>query len=309
VSEIAAQDARVRLVDNPARIMACGFNTGLRRARGQIIVMLGGHTEIEPNYLNNCVRHLRQGKADCVGGPINTICQTSKAAAIALALSSRFGVGGVAFRLGTNKEQYVDTVAWGAYTREIIERVGPLDEELVRDQDDEYNYRLRKFGGRILLAPDVRSSYYSRSSLRALWHQYFQYGCWKVRVMQKHPRQMQLRHFVPPAFVAALVTSLLLTPVSAVGTWLFALVAGSYLVANLGASMSTVRKDTWRLFPVLPITFATIHLSWGLGVLVGLVRFWNRWGPAADRLAGHPSPSESSTRAVVLPDAAEGELG
>jgi cellulose synthase/poly-beta-1,6-N-acetylglucosamine synthase-like glycosyltransferase len=286
VSEIAARDARVRLVENPGRIMASGFNTGMRLARGEILVMLGGHTEIEPDYVRHCVRPLQQGRAECVGGPINTICKTSKAAAIALAMSSRFGVGSVAFRLGTNKEQYVDTVAFGAYTREIIERAGPLDEELIRNQDDEYNYRLRKLGGRILLVPEVHSSYYSRSSLRALWRQYFQYGYWKVRVMQKHPRQMQFRHFVPPAFVAVLLTSLLLVPLSAVGMWLFGLVAGSYVVANIGASLSlvAVRKGTWRLFPLLPAAFATIHLSWGLGVLVGLVRFWNRWGKSGKEI-------------------------
>jgi glycosyltransferase involved in cell wall biosynthesis len=309
VNEIAARDERVRLVDNPAVIMASGFNAGLRLARGEVIVMLGGHTEIEPNYVGSCVRHLQQGKADCVGGPMDTVCQTSRAAAIALALSSRFGVGGAAFRLGTNKEKYVDTVAFGAYSREIMERAGPLDEELVRNQDDEYNYRLRKLGGRILLAPDVRLSYYSRSSLWALGYQYFQYGYWKVRVMQKHPRQMQIRHFVPPAFVAAMLISLLLIPLSSVGTWLFGAVAGSYLIANLGASLLTIRKDNRRLFPMLSAAFATIHLSWGLGVLVGLFRFWNRWGADANRLADHPPASESCTsHAVVLPEAAEGEL-
>jgi GT2 family glycosyltransferase len=292
VSEIAARDARVRLVDNPARIMASGFNTGMRLARGEVLMMLGGHTEIEPNYVRNCVGPLHQGRAECVGGPINTVGQTSWARAIALALSSRFGVGGVAFRLGANKEQYVDTVPWGAYTREIIERAGPLDEELVRNQDDEYNYRLRKLGGRILLVPEVRSSYYSRSSLRALWRQYFQYGYWKVRVMQKHPRQMQVRHFVPPAFAAVLLLSLLLVPLSAVGTWLFGLVAGSYMVGNLGASLVTVRKGMWRLLPLLPVAFATLHLSWGLGVLVGLVKFRNRWGAGANRRAGYPDLSE-----------------
>jgi succinoglycan biosynthesis protein ExoA len=307
VNEIAARDARVRLVDNPTRIMASGFNTGMRLARGEVLVMLGGHTEIHPDYVRNCVGHLRQGKAECVGGPINTVGQTSWAAAIALALSSRFGVGGVAFRLGANKEKYVDTVGFGAYTREIIEHAGPLDEELVRNQDDEYNYRLRKLGGRILLVPDVHLSYYSRSSLRALWCQYFQYGYWKVRVMQKHPRQMQLRHFVPPAFVAALLTSLLLVPLSAVGTWLFGIVAGSYVVGNLGASLITVRKGKWRLLPLLPVSFATLHLSWGLGVLVGLVRFWNRWGD--NRVVNRPSLSENGVSdAAILSDAAEGEL-
>ena len=120
--------------------------------------MLGGHTEIVPDFVSNCVRLLEQEKADCVGGPLETVCETPKAEAISLAMSSPFGVGGVAFRTGTQEEKYVDTVAFGAYTREIIERAGALDEEMVRNQDDEYNYRLRKLGARILLCQALNAA-------------------------------------------------------------------------------------------------------------------------------------------------------
>jgi hypothetical protein len=118
--------------------------------------------------------------------------------------------------------------------------------------------------------------------------------------MQKHPRQMSFRHFVPPAFVAVLLTSLLLVPLSAMGTWLFGLVAGSYVLGNLGASLVTARKGRWRLLPWMPAAFATMHLSWGLGFLVGLVRFWNRWGgranpPSGSFRVGSPGPSGSLT--------------
>jgi succinoglycan biosynthesis protein ExoA len=171
----------------------------------------------------------------------------------------------------------VDTVAFGAYTRRVIERTGRLDEEMVRNQDDEYNYRLRKLGGKILLSPSVRSRYYSRSTLRALWRQYFQYGFWKVRVLQKHPRQMQPRQFVPPLFVASCLISLLLAPFAKLGLWLFAAALGPYLIANLGWSIVTARKSNWRLLPLLFLTFATLHISYGLGFLLGISRFWNRW--------------------------------
>jgi len=151
------------------------------------------------------------GIADCVGGPINTVCESERAEAISLAMSSRFGVGGVAFRVGCRSRKYVDTVAFGAYTRDIIDRIGGLDEEFVRAQDDEFKTaRLRKLGGKILIAPEIRSRYTSRSSIGSLWQQYFQYGYWKVRVLQKHPRQMQFRHFVPAAFVGALLVSLVM---------------------------------------------------------------------------------------------------
>ncbi len=162
------------------------------------------------SYVRRCVEHLLAGGVEAVGGPIETVGETDEAQAIALAMSSWFGVGGSGFRTVKDRATLVETVAFPAYTRQTVQRIGPFDEELVRNQDDEYNYRLLKHGGRILLSPDIRSRYYSRSSLRSLWRQYYQYGFWKVRVMQKHPRQMRWRQFVPPAFVATMLGSPLL---------------------------------------------------------------------------------------------------
>ncbi len=163
-----------------------------------------------------------------VGGPLETVGESLTARAIAAAMSSRFGVGGSAFRLADSETQFTDTVAFPAYQRAVIDAAGPFDEELVRNQDDEYNYRLRKLGVKILLARDVRSQYFSRATLTKLWSQYFQYGYWKVRVMQKHPRQMQLRQFVPPLFVITLIAFLLLSPFVPVAGTLLALLASVY---------------------------------------------------------------------------------
>jgi hypothetical protein len=198
-------------------------------------------------------------------------------------MSRPFGVGGSAFRTIKDRAMYVETVAFPAYTREAIEKAGPFDEELIRNQDDEYNYRLQKLGGRILLSPDIRSRYYSRGSLRSLWRQYFQYGYWKVRVMQKHPRQMRVRQFVPALFVSVLLFSLLLAPFSITARGIFALVAGSYLIVTLGASLAA-GKENWQLLPILPVVFATLHLAYGLGFLSGIVEFWNRWESRDDPL-------------------------
>jgi glycosyltransferase involved in cell wall biosynthesis len=283
VKAAANADPRVRLVDNHARIMAAGFNAGVVVARGEIIVMLGGHTEIEPGYVSACVDAIKRRRVDCVGGPIETVCDTANAKAIAAAMSSPFGVGGVAFRTGTSEERYVDTVAFGAYTREVIERAGRLDEELVRNQDDEYNYRLRRLGAKILLDPSIRSTYYSRSSLRSLWRQYFQYGFWKVRVMQKHPLQMRPRHFAPASFVFALLFSALGSAVFPFGVWGLGCLLAAYSAANLIACLLVAREGQWSLLPLLPVTFATLHVSYGLGFLVGLMKFWNRWGDRENR--------------------------
>jgi len=288
--EIIAQCSRqrperpVHLLDNPQRIFASGFNLGLAQARGEVVIMLGGHTELAPDYARRCVERLAaHPEYACVGGPLETVAQTPVGQAIALAMSSVFGVGGVAFRTGVQRLMEVDTVAFGAYRRAAMERCGRLDEEMVRNQDDEYNYRLREQGGRILLAPDIRARYHSRASLRSLWKQYLHYGYWKVRVMQKHPRQMRLRHFVPGALVATLLAAALGALFSPWGWGALALVGGGYLLANLAASFATARRAGWRYWPLLPPVFATLHFSYGLGFLAGLVRFAGRWREQSPR--------------------------
>jgi GT2 family glycosyltransferase len=166
----------------------------------------------------------------------------------------------------------------GAWRRDVFDRIGTFDEELVRNQDDEFNYRLRELGGRILLSDKIRSQYHNRSTLGSLWRQYFQYGYWKIRVMQKHPRQMQPRQFAPPMLALAIFGGAFLSPFSRLfrGLWFAALIC--YALANIAASLYTARKAGWRHLSLLPIVFATLHISYGLGFLNGLVKFRKRWG-------------------------------
>lgn len=271
----AATDPRIRVLNNAGRIVATGLNQALTVARGEIIVRIDGHCEIAPDYVSRCVAHLLADEADGVGGSLETVGATGVSRAIAVAMSSPFGVGNSAFRTVSGRSMLVDTVAFGAYRRGILDRAGPFDVELVRNQDDEYNYRLRKMGGRLLLAQDVRARYHSRSSLRSLWRQYFQYGYWKVRVLQKHPRQMSARQFAPPAFVGALLAGVLLLP------WPpsrlpFALLIATYAVAATVATfVSAKRAGAGTVY--LPLAFAILHLSYGSGFLKGLIAFRRRW--------------------------------
>jgi GT2 family glycosyltransferase len=236
---------------------------------------------------------LQSGKADGVGGPIETIGETSRAKAIALAMSSKFGVGGSAFRTIKDRKIYSDTVAFPGYTRAIIERTGAFNEELVRNQDDEYNYRIRKSGGRILLSPDIRSRYYSRSTFKSLWRQYFQYGYWKVRILQMHPRQMSLRQFIPFIFVVSLILTGALSFISVISRWAFVGLIVSYLLVNFAASVYTARSRLAAV-PFLSLSYLILHLSYGFGSLVGLISFRNRWGEkSGDSLVSSQSSLES----------------
>jgi glycosyltransferase involved in cell wall biosynthesis len=166
----------LQVLENPGKIAPCGLNIGMSHATGEIIVRVDGHCELDPDYVSNCVEVLESGRAEGVGGPIETIGDGAVAEAIAIAMSSKFGVGGSAFRTVNDRELYTDTVAFPGYHSETIRRAGRFDEELIRNQDDEYNFRIRELGGRILLSPSIRSRYFSRCSFRSLWRQYFKYG-------------------------------------------------------------------------------------------------------------------------------------
>lgn len=273
----------IRLLDNLGRIVPTGINIALRLAKGDVIIRIDGHTLIAPDYVRQCVEALQNSGADNVGGRMNAIGKTWFGQVVALATSMPFGVGGSRFHY-SDKEEFVDTVYMGAWPRQVFKKIGLFDEELVRDQDDEFNYRLRAAGGKILLSPAIKSEYTVRSTPRALWRQYFQYGLYKVRVLQKHPRQMSLRQFVPPLFVLALLFSAFLVFFPAT-RFLSLVVPVAYLAANLAASFITaIRAQKSNQSPftsyhlLLPLTFAILHISYGLGFLLGLFKFWNRWG-------------------------------
>jgi succinoglycan biosynthesis protein ExoA len=275
------------LIDNPAKIVPVGLNLAIQRSMGKIIIRVDGHTIIAPDYVSQCVEALKRTKADNVGGKMTAIGDNLFGKAVALATSTPFGVGGAHFHYSDN-EEWVDTVYMGAWPRRVFEEIGLFDEELVRDQDDEFNYRLREQGGRILLSPAIHSEYTVRSTPRTLWRQYYQYGYWKVRVLQKHPRQMSLRQFVPPAFVLALLGSILLALFSVFHlpssvSFLSLVIPLLYLIVNLFASLYTAFKRGWSSLLFLPFIFVILHLSYGLGFLVGLLKFANRWGDKQGR--------------------------
>lgn len=291
----AARNREITIVDNPGRIAPCALNAGLRAATGDLIVRVDGHCEIGPTYVAHGVAHLENpDHADVagVGGVLDTVGETEAARAIAVAMSSRLGVGGSAFRTSEPDApvQSVDTVAFPAYRRSTLEQAGPFDEELVRNQDDEYNYRLRKAGHRILLVPDMPVRYFSRATLGSLFRQYRQYGFWKVRVLQKHPRQMSWRQFAPPVLVTGLASSAAILCAMALGAlpepsilWtglgiVLPLVYGGFLA--IGAVRSGLARSV--RIPTLAAALALMHLGYGIGFLAGLVRFAFRWGDPPD---------------------------
>lgn len=260
----------VQLIDNPYRFVPFALNLAIRRAQGEIIARMDGHAAMEKDYLSQCVRALNASGAECVGGQIESVNTTTRGKAIALAMSSRFGVGNSRFRTA-GPDGYVDSLAFGVYHRDIFSKIGLYDEFMVRCQDDEYNFRLRDSGGRVFLTSKIRCKYYPRNSIKKLWKQYFGYGYYKVRLFQKYPRLMQVRHFVPSVFVLGFCGSLLLS-LGLQMTWPLLFVM-AYLAGALLFTLKICAKNGPHFFFLLPVIFATLHFSYGTGFIWGLLWF------------------------------------
>ena len=196
VNDISKNNKNVVLIDNTGLTAPKAMNLGIRHTNSEIVIIFGAHAYADENFVLENVKALQNKEVGCAGGVITTINDTTKGAAIAEAMSCPFGVGNALFRFA-EKESFVDTVAFGAYRRTLLDEVGVFDEELVRNQDDELNFRVEKSGAKILLSPKIKSTYFGRGDFKKLWRQYYQYGFWKVRVIQKHKRPASIRHLIP----------------------------------------------------------------------------------------------------------------
>jgi len=279
IKEFTREYSFIKVLDNPQKIQAVALNMGIQNSKGEIIMRMDAHNIYEKDYISKCMKYLQEYIVDNVGGIWITEpgTKTYLANTIAFALSSSYGVGNAYFRIGSEEPKEVDTVPFGCYKKEVFNRIGLFDEEFVICQDDEFNYRLRESGGKILLVPEIKSYYYARSTLTSLWRQYFRYGFWKVRVFQKHPRMMQIRQFIPGLFVFGLIFSFIISIFSPKFLWVLGFIVISYLIGASFFSSKIAQKYSWKYFPIMPIVFAILHISYGSGFLIGLMRFAHRW--------------------------------
>ena len=278
LARLAATGSRLRVIDNPVRIIPAGLNAAIRVARGRIIVRMDAHTEYAPDYLHHCVAVLSETGADNVGGPWIAEGKGLAGRAVAAAFRAPFAVGGAH---GHDPEYggALDTVYLGCWPIETFHRIGLFDEEFVRSEDDELNLRLTRLGGRIWQSPLIKSWYHPRESLVSLLQQQIQNGYWKVRVVQKHKMPASVRHPVPAVFVLAFVAFGLASPWWSPVSLDLAAIATAYAACNVGASLMAARQEK-KLFPLLVLVFACYHFGYGYGFWRGI---WTLSFYAADR--------------------------
>lgn len=263
---------------------AAAMNTGIRAAAGDVIVRIDGHSIPRPDYIRRAVAHLAEPKAGVVGGVWEIVpgANTLRARAIALAVQSRLGSGGAAYRHGdaVTAPRDVDTVPFGCYSRALWKSLNGYDDDLLVVEDGDFNYRVRQAGYRVILDPEIRCTYFPRRRMRTLGRQYLRYGWWKIPMLLRHPGAVRLRQLVPLGFVTTLVL------LSVASIWLpvartaLAALLVVYAAAIAGSALAIARRGgDLRLGLPVAAAFVIIHLAWGLGGLTHLLTFgrWPAW--------------------------------
>jgi len=248
----------LKLLDNPKVITPAAMNVGIKNSKGEIIIKMDAHSVYERDYISKCVEYLIESGADNVGGVLKAIPSKNSliAKAIAISLSHFFGAGGSYFRTGVSEPKEVDTVAFGCYWKKIFDKIGFFDERMAKIEDLELNLRLRKAGGKIMLFPDIKASYYpSSDNLKDFFKHNFTDGIWATYPL-KFGFKVSLRHLIPLIFVLTLPLSI----------W-------PYIPFSLFFSAQIAfREKDFRLFFAMPLVFAARHIGYGLGSIWGLIK-------------------------------------
>jgi len=262
-------DLQVRVVDNSVQTIPSGLNQAIRESRGEIIVRLDAHSMPIPEYVERCVAAHEAGKGENVGGvwEIRAGAETWVARAISFAAAHPLGVGDAMYRLNA-KAGAVDTVPFGSFRRALIEKIGAFDETLLSNEDYEFNTRVRESGGTVWLDPSIRSVYFSRSTFGKLASQYWRYGFWKMKMLQRYPHTLRWRQALPPLFVLSLFVLLVLSLfVGLARTALAAQLTVYFLALGAAGLKLALEKKNFALLPGLPLAISTMHMAWGSGFL------------------------------------------
>ncbi len=265
----------LKILDNPQKIVPCALNKGIENSKGNIIIRIDAHCFYPINYISKLVFYLNKLAADNVGAVLNTLPANDSiiCSAIAKAISHPFGVGDSSFRIGADKVMQVDTVPFGCYKKDVFDRIGLFDEDLIRNQDDEFNARLINSGGKIYLIPELIIDYIARDSVLKLKKMYYQYGLFKPLVNKKLGKPATIRQFFPLLFVVGLFCGLILSFCSFFLMIIYLLVLLFYFGMGLfvGVNLAIKERRLGYVF-LMPYLFFIIHCSYGIGYMKGLYK-------------------------------------
>jgi glycosyltransferase involved in cell wall biosynthesis len=262
----------LRVIENKRKVTPVAFNLGINASIGDFIQIVGARQIISKNYLRTAKQTmLDNDQIWCVGGRVQNVYQNEESEIIGLAMSSPFGVGGGNFRV-TQKSCYTDTVGTPMYSRKVIEKIGLFNEDLIRNQDDEYNYRVIRAGGKIYLNVDIDLQYFVRASIKNLYKQYFQYGYWKVYVNRLHKTITTVRQLIPLFFVLGIILGFISSFIIPFFYLLYFLGLLAYLILGVYFAIKVTKKSAF--WHKIIIVFIILHWSYGFGYLRGLIDFY-----------------------------------
>lgn len=270
------RDPRIKVLNNPRRNQAAALNLAFSQIQSDVVIRLDGHAQYGPDLIRQSVRALLQTGAGGVGAIARPLASdTLVGQSIVAAHESRIGVGVARFRqAGTSG--WVDTVWNGCYWKHVADRVGPLREDLLRAEDNDFNARVRALGYGLYLSPDIKAYYYPRQSLRELWRQHFTNGAGVVRTFFENRQAIGLHHLVPLAFVVSLLLPLIVSVFWPPASLALIPVLLLYLPALLLFSVIAWRKNPGYYVLLLPVVFAVLHISYGLGSIQELCQLGYR---------------------------------
>ncbi len=266
-------DLALHILDNGRRSIPSALNLAIGAARGEIMIRLDAHSMPEPDYMERCVQALETGKGANVGGVwmIRPGASGWIAESIAAAAAHPLGVGDAMYRL-TPQAGPVDTVPFGAFRRELINKIGGFDETLLSNEDYEFNARVRQSGGVVWIDPQIRSTYFARATLGGLVTQYWRYGFWKLKMLRRYPDTIRWRQVLPPIFVLSLIGLLVLSFFFPLIKLILILEILCYLAALTMAGLHLALRQRKPLLVLgLPLAIMAMHLSWGSGFLWSMV--------------------------------------
>jgi len=275
IEENQKKRKNLQLVLNTKLTVPNAFNITIPTSKGEIIVILGAHSDIPPNYISGLVSKLIELDAANVGAVMESLPpdDSLKSLAIAHACSKRIGMGNSMFRIGAKHVIEVDTVPFGCYPREIFEKVGLFDTDLTRNQDDEFNARVKRSGGKIFLIPEIKFTYYTRNSYSKLWTMFFQYGLFKPLVNRKIGIPSSIRQFAPMLLVLSLSLLLCASFIHPIFPVLLLAELSLYYGLIFISAITLPKRNSFALIIHFVLSIQVIHFAYGIGYLKGIWKF------------------------------------
>ncbi|MEN3042520.1 MAG: glycosyltransferase family 2 protein [Fervidobacterium sp.] len=271
---------KIKIVENPRIYTPSGLNIGILKSTGDYVMIASGHARYSENYISECVDSIQNGECDVAGGVMEVTPRynSSKAVAISEVLKNPFGIGMAKYRIGAPTKIYVDTVAYGIYKREIFENVGLFNEKLIRNQDIEFNLRLKKAGYKIMLIPQARSYYFARDNYGKLWKNNFLNGFWVTYSSKFVKKAYKMRHLIPLFFVIYLffTISLLFISLPSILSVLILSPLALYFFFTIYSSIKiSLKHHKFLLFPYALLAFLVLHISYGIGSFLGIFKIYS----------------------------------